>query len=697
MGVELAVDPTSGGYAAAGVLFTALGVLSLTRWQRGLGGLWLPPALFASAGWAAFLASGRDSAVPGTVFEFSAEVVRAGLWLLVLSRIVPKASDAWTRYLRWGAIGAPLVVLAIGAAASVMADLGMSAAPARLPTAQGVLALSLFGVVLIEQAIRNAPASDRWAIKYVLFGIGACLTFDLVLYASSSAFGVIEPGLWQARGGVNALAALVLALGLRRLSAHRPAAQSSQGVIFYTGTLIAVGLYLVVIAFFAIYVRVVGGTWGASLQALFVACALLALMAALFSSQARARAIVVLAKTFSPYRYDYRVEWLRLTEALSGSEELQPLAERALRAVIQIVHSPAGGLWMRDEAGAFAPVAGEIATAPEHLAQVDDRWVVFLGAREWILDLSVALPHELRSVELPPWLVNNPRVWLVVPLLRAQSLEGFIVAARPLVPSAALTWEDLDLLRAAGRQVAAFLAFERVAQRLAQAHQFEAYNRFAAFMMHDLKNVAAQLGLVVQNAQTHRRKPEFVDDAIATVDNATHRMLRMLAQFGRGAESNLARRVSVVSVCRQVVARRASSEPCPELVAPDTAIEVTLDPDRLANVIEHVVRNAQEATPPSGRVTIEVGERNGSVVVAVSDTGCGMDPEFIRDRLFRPFESTKGSQGMGIGAYQTREFVRSAGGRVDVSSTVGKGTTVSIELPLAPAIALAVNSGGTVG
>jgi signal transduction histidine kinase len=108
---------------------------------------------------------------------------------------------------------------------------------------------------------------------------------------------------------------------------------------------------------------------------------------------------------------------------------------------------------------------------------------------------------------------------------------------------------------------------------------------------------------------------------------------------------------------------------------------VRVDPERLAHVLEHTVRNAQQATAGSGRVAIVVVAANDRVAIEIADTGCGMQPDFVRDRLFRPFQSTKGSQGMGIGAFQTREFVREVGGTIHVSSEPGRGTTIRIELP----------------
>ena len=104
--------------------------------------------------------------------------------------------------------------------------------------------------------------------------------------------------------------------------------------------------------------------------------------------------------------------------------------------------------------------------------------------------------------------------------------------------------------------------------------------------------------------------------------------------------------------------------------------------DRLASVIGHVIANAQEATKPGGTIDVRVSEREGKAVIEVHDTGGGMSEEFIRRRLFKPFDTTKGSSGMGIGVYQAREVVRSLGGDIAVSSVLGSGTTVAISLPI---------------
>jgi putative PEP-CTERM system histidine kinase len=186
--------------------------------------------------------------------------------------------------------------------------------------------------------------------------------------------------------------------------------------------------------------------------------------------------------------------------------------------------------------------------------------------------------------------------------------------------------------------------------------------------MHDLKNLIAQQTLVVQNAARHRDNPRFIDDAISTIENSVRRMSRLLEQLRRGETMSAADR-----------------EPAPVLGTADTSLEVLVSPERLGVVLEHVIRNAQDATPPEGRVEVEVRRAEQRAIIAVADTGRGMDSAFIRERLFRPFHTTKGSAGMGIGAFQTREFARMSGGEVHVESEPGKGTCFLIALPLAAA------------
>jgi signal transduction histidine kinase len=178
--------------------------------------------------------------------------------------------------------------------------------------------------------------------------------------------------------------------------------------------------------------------------------------------------------------------------------------------------------------------------------------------------------------------------------------------------------------------------------------------------MHDLSNVVAQQRLIVENAARHKRNPEFVDDAIETIDNTVKRLSRLLEQLKTGeGGTQAARRTRLVDVARQAVARLQDRPPAPALAEADEDAFAMISGERLEHVLEHVIRNAQDATPADGSVRVAVRSDGSSAVIEVVDSGRGMDAEFVRDRLFRPFDTTKGAKGMGIGAFQTREFVRS--------------------------------------
>src|SRR5690606_22169166 len=225
-------------------------------------------------------------------------------------------------------------------------------------------------------------------------------------------------------------------------------------------------------------------------------------------------------------------------------------------------------------------------------------------------------------------------------------------------------------------------------RRLAEVRQFEAYNRLTAFMMHDLKNSVAQLKLLVANAERHKRNPEFIDDAISTIANTVERMTRLIEQLrGQSAPPSL-QEVELGALAREAVKRCSDRKPIPSLAADAPVLRVRADPERLTAIIEHLIRNAQDASEESGVVRLELAARGQCAVLTVFDSGCGMSQDFIRERLFRPFDSTKGAKGMGIGAYQVREYVRMIGGQVEVQSSPGSGTQFSITLPSIAAAAV---------
>jgi putative PEP-CTERM system histidine kinase len=205
-------------------------------------------------------------------------------------------------------------------------------------------------------------------------------------------------------------------------------------------------------------------------------------------------------------------------------------------------------------------------------------------------------------------------------------------------------------------------------------------------MVHDLKNIAAELELVARNAERHRDKAEFLDDAFATVANSSGSIRRLLDQLrNRRVTPEKKVTIDLVRLVDAVVGKRAGRLPMPELVNASQGCTVVAEQGRLENVLKHLIDNACEATGEQGSVRIRFSATSGErpvCVVEIVDDGRGMEADFIRDRLFKPFDTTKGNAGMGIGMYESREFIRELDGDIQVSSEPGRGTTVSVTIPV---------------
>jgi putative PEP-CTERM system histidine kinase len=412
---------------------------------------------------------------------------------------------------------------------------------------------------------------------------------------------------------------------------------------------------------------------------------------AVTSGELRSRARVLLAKHFYRNKYDYREEWLRLTHGLAGAPgDLEGVMDAVVEGVSRLIETQEAALWLADDNGQYverrrrgldfdppgpSPLAAEH-PLPRFLRETG--WVVILD--EWRND-----PARYAGLALPGWLLGAAQVSLVVPLLAREHLVGFLLLGRSL-GARRFDWEDSDLLKAVGRQAAGHLALALTSDALSRSRQFEAYHRLSAFLVHDLKNVVAQLQLIGSNAVRHAGNPDFVRDAFETVGHAVDRMNRMLANLkaGSGVGTGV-RAVEVAPLIERVLARLPERAPAPQLEEGPSGLTALADPQALSSVLEHLVQNAQDATPADGEVRVTVAARGEEALLSVCDNGCGMDAAFIAGRLFRPFDTTKGNAGMGIGAFESRELVHAMGGRLEVESSPGAGSLFRICLPLATA------------
>ena len=660
---------TAFSYASAALAFLMFGLLLLAGWRqrphhRGV----LASAAALTVLWGAVLASAPARHWSAWLVHLT-ELLRSGAWTVALLVMLGQ----WQRSARSCQV----------AAATYGALLLLMPLSHWLPAnitfhvlAIGRLGMAVLGMLLVEQLYRDRSVQVRWAIKFICLGLGAMFAYDFYLFSDMLLLRELDPELWAARGLVNALVAPLLAVSLLRSASWPAQLAVSRRMAFHSVALLGSAIYLLAMSLAAYYLRYVGGSWGGLMQLAFLFGATFLLIGVLFSGTFRAWLKVFISKHFYRYNYDYREEWLAFTRTLS-----QPgpnLGERSISALAALVESQGGALWVRREQR-LEPLAGWHVPLPTASEPADSPFCQLMEGKQWLIEVAAHAQHD-PDVPLPDWLAAFPRPWLVLPLLLQGRLVGFVVLqeARSAVK---LNWEVLDLLKIAGTQAASYLAQQEADNALMLARQFDSFNRLSTFVVHDLKNLVAQLSLLTANAEKHADNPEFQRDMMETVNLSVQKMKLMLQKLSRTASPARAAPHDLGQLLAQAVALKAAFEPTPQLIVATPGLQVLAEGERLERVLGHLIQNAIEATPREGRVTVRLAQVGEMVQVEVADSGVGMSEDFIRERLFKPFDSTK-SAGMGIGAFESREYIQQLGGQLQVRSVPQQGTTFTVSLPL---------------
>lgn len=547
------------------------------------------------------------------------------------------------------------------------------------------LILAVISLVSVEQLYRYAAANDR-QIKLLCMNLAAIFIYDVYLFTHALIFQSIDPLLWQSRAAVSIATCLFMTLGglVPLQQSQRVASFNiSRPIVFYTTSLVAVGFLITLLSLGGYYVRLYGGNWGTVIYSFILIAALLIIATVFASTSLRAKLSVLINKHFFRHKYDYRGEWLRIINYLAQPADTSEVNERAFFAVASTTKAPGGAIWLLKQ-GFYEPVyqiniprVVDLQEEPQHspFCQVflDFEWVYFPDSGD---NEALSQHNDL----LPYWARNFPSLWLIFPLIVGEELVGFMALTKPS-DDTSLTWEDLDLLKTIGRQLASYLKRHHQAEQLAEGRQFDTYNKLVAFIIHDLNNLIAQQALMVKNAEKHKDNPAFVEDAIKTISHSVDRMNNLLKKLRRD-ESDLVKRLNISQIVTQAVTECERNHP--QLTSKIDMADCTIEADqvRLVMTITNFIKNALEATPENGRVHVTLTHIDDRAVISIEDNGSGMDWDFIHNRLFKPFDTTKSGKGMGIGVYLSREYISELGGALNVISAVGEGTTITIALPI---------------
>jgi putative PEP-CTERM system histidine kinase len=543
-------------------------------------------------------------------------------------------------------------------------------------------------VLLLLELIYRQATEIRWALKPLVLYLAIISVFEFVTYANALMIEQIPAVYIAAKGYIYVSVLPFLILAIRRVKHWGVDIYVSREVVMHSTLLMVAGCYLFVMALIGYWVRYWGGQWGNTIQLVFFILSLGLLVTLFLSLGFRTKIRVFITKHFFANQFDYRHEWLKLTHCLDNRNPADSPYLTGLQGFIQALNYASGSL-IQVRAGKFdtlAQISSSSMSEDENTVLL--AFCAFFKGKNWIVavDELRTRPYMYEGLKVNHGLLNSVSFQLVVPIYRDEVFWGLVTMYGEENTCKKLNWELRDYLSAVNAQVSTFLFHQQGAQELAENAQFSAFNRMSSFVVHDLKNVLAQIDLILCNAKLHKTNPEFIEDTFETLEHTKARMDKMLYQLTEkhAQHEGDKGRVKVSACINQVVEQHcASSLPVPK-VKIHSEKETVLDKDKFSHVLFHLISNAQQATPDDGRIELSLEYAPGEKVLLlkIADNGCGMSEAFIQQRLFKPFDTTKGNAGMGIGVFDAKAFLEKIGGHLLVQSTEQVGTTFTLVIPI---------------
>lgn len=543
---------------------------------------------------------------------------------------------------------------------------------------------------LVHNLYGGASAASRSLLAWNSAGFALLWLFELNLFTIAYLTGNNVADLELLRAIATATASAALAIGMMQ-GARELTFRPSRAVTLSTLSLAVLAVYFIAMVGLANGVARLSGDLARVTQVGFLLLAATSALVWLPSQKLRATARALALKHLFKHRYDYRAEWLRFTRTIgSAAGRGSPLDERAIQSLADITDS-AAGLLLCPRDGVDLTLAARwrwptLEVPPQALPQSLVRLLERHAAVVALDEVRAGADYFGEAALVPDWLREAHDAWALVPLLHGDKLIGLVVLARPQVMRR-LDWEDYDLLGIAGQQVASYLSEQAGLEALQDAANFEEFNRRMAFVMHDIKNLSSQLGLLARNAQRHADNSEFRKDMLVTLRNSADKLDAMVSRLGRyGGKSKLALApIDLRDLAHRVAQRFAAQRSI--VCSGESACTSTGNSELLEQALVHLVQNAIDASAPNAPVALEVRSSGLRGTISVIDRGEGMSANFIRTGLFRPFVSTK-ENGFGIGVCEARDHIRAMGGRLEVESREGIGSRFTISLPLVEATRL---------
>lgn len=536
----------------------------------------------------------------------------------------------------------------------------------------------------LEGTLRASSGAVRWQVKLTVLGLGALFGVEIFLASQVLLFSVIQTTLLPLGSAALLLAVGFVSYSMARRRLGRFDVYPSESFLFNSLTLLVVGVYLLAVSFLAEVLRRAFDQQ-APLVAFVVVLALVVLVLVLLSTELRERAKRFVARHLKRPSYDYRALWNNFTRRTSSIVEVEPLAAAITKFTAETFGCPNATIWLVPEGERRLTLGGSTAVSVERARELLEGSE---QGRPWIelMERELESPLHLLDPRLPEAardLARDIEARYTIALLSSQSKPiGFLAVNERVAGKFSL--EDFGLLKTLADQTAAAIQNRQLTKRVQQAKEMETFQTLSTFFIHDLKNLASRLSLVLQNLPVHYDKPAFRDDLLETMEKSLAKIDTMTARLSSLTEGLTLHRseIDLNALVRESLAGLNGST-SKNLESDLREIpRLSLDPEQIQKVVTNLLLNAQEATGEGGYIRVTTSRDEGWVLLSVTDDGCGMSPDFVAKSLFKPFQTTK-KQGLGIGLFHTKTIVEAHGGRIEVDSVHGRGSTFRVVLPIA--------------
>ncbi len=458
----------------------------------------------------------------------------------------------------------------------------------------------------------------------------------------------------------------------------------SRYVVYHSLTFVGIGAYLVMTGAVIWGIRILG--LGSSVVVTgfvgFVAMVMLAVFA--LSTEIRSRLRFFVNTHFFANKYDYRKEWVELSGYLTISYTERQIVHVTSQVILDSMYIAEMSIWLLKR-GVFVRSLSFPAEKGDREVRPDHPLPVYLSVgRHFIRGTPLAADDGSWKalVEEHAGFLDANRIELAVGMFAGSDLIGFIAVGRQR-PGTPYGQDDIDLLTAIASQASSALVKAWYAERLAENKELDTYNRMSASLLHDLKNASGHLSLILQNAPRYMDREEFRRDMLDTIQQALARIEKVTSKLAAPAHAEDVRPAAFDArdfLGRLLERLRPRLEGVDLVTEADPSLIVHADMDVLERIMENLVINAVEAVESRGRIVVGACRKGGRVHLWVRDNGKGMTDEFMQERLFRPFQTTK-PRGTGLGLWQVKTMAERIGAWVEVerNNEGGMTFTVSVE------------------